>query len=276
LGELYAFDKLEKNYCADLGNLAGLAATIRAIQPQVIVNAAAYTAVDKAETDIDQARLINAAAPGVLAEEAKRCGAVLAHYSTDYVFDGGGNTPKREIDPVNPLNVYGLTKLEGEQAIQASGCRYLIFRTSWVYAARWNNFPKIILRLAQERHQLTVINDQFGAPTGAELLADVSAHAIRKTCQQPDLSGVYHLCAAGETCWYDYAHFVLDFARNLGIDLKTPKEAVKPIPTSDYPTPAKRPLNSRLNTSKLETAFDMRLPVWQSGVERLLTEIYGK
>ncbi|WKJ92003.1 dTDP-4-dehydrorhamnose reductase [Methylomonas montana] len=276
LGELVALDRHSLNYCGDLSNLAGIRETVRALRPDVIVNAAAYTAVDKAETETELAHMINALAPSALAEEAKNCGAFLLHYSTDYVFDGSGDQAWREGDSVAPLSVYGQTKLAGEQAIQASGCEYLIFRTSWVYAARGNNFAKTMLRLAQEREQLSVINDQIGAPTGAELLADVSAHAIRTAIQNPELTGIYHLAAAGETSWYDYAHFVLDYARQSGMALKTSKQAVTAIPTSHYPTPAQRPLNSRLNTEKLKSAFDLRLPNWQTGVERMLNEIYGK
>ena len=276
LGELVALDRHSLNYCGDLSNLAGIRETVRALRPDVIVNAAAYTAVDKAETETELAHMINALAPSALAEEAKNCGAFLLHYSTDYVFDGSGDQAWREGDSVAPLSVYGQTKLAGEQAIQASGCEYLIFRTSWVYAARGNNFAKTMLRLAQEREQLSVINDQIGAPTGAELLADVSAHAIRTAIQNPELTGIYHLAAAGETSWYDYAHFVLDYARQSGMALKTSKQAVTAIPTTHYPTPAQRPLNSRLNTEKLKSAFDLRLPNWQTGVERMLNEIYGK
>lgn len=276
LGELVALDRHSLNYCGDLSNLAGIRETVRALRPDVIVNAAAYTAVDKAETETELAHIINALAPATLAEEAKNCGAFLLHYSTDYVFDGSGDQAWREDDQVGPLSVYGQTKLAGEQAIQASGCEYLIFRTSWVYAARGNNFAKTMLRLAQEREQLSVINDQIGAPTGAELLADVSAHAIRTAIQNPELTGIYHLAAAGETSWYDYAHFVLDYARQSGMALKTSKQAVTAIPTSHYPTPAQRPLNSRLNTEKLKSAFDLRMPNWQTGVERMLNEIYGK
>lgn len=276
MGELIALDRYSLNHCGDLSNLAGIRETVRALRPDVIVNAAAYTAVDKAETETELAHIINALAPAALAEEAKDCGAFLLHYSTDYVFDGSGDQPWREGDSVAPLSVYGRSKLAGEQAIQASGCGYLIFRTSWVYAARGNNFAKTMLRLAQEREQLSVINDQIGAPTGAELLADVSAHAIRAVLQNPDLTGIYHLAAAGETSWYDYAHFVLDYARQSGMTLKVSKQAVAAIPTSHYPTPAQRPLNSRLNTEKLKSAFDLRLPSWQTGVERMLNEIYGK
>ncbi|WP_446810824.1 dTDP-4-dehydrorhamnose reductase [Methylomonas sp. 2BW1-5-20] len=275
LGELIALDRFDQDYCGDLSNPSGIAETVRAVGPDVIVNAAAYTAVDRAETETELANTVNALAPAALAEEAKRCGAWLVHYSTDYVFDGSGDKPWREDDPVGPLSVYGQTKLAGEQAIQAGTSRYLIFRTSWVYAARGNNFAKTMLRLAQERQQLSVINDQIGTPTGAELLADITAHSIRTALKSPEVSGIYHLTAGGETSWYDYAHFVFDFARQAGIELKTDKQAVAAIPTSAYQTPARRPLNSRLDTEKLKTVFDLQLPDWQLGVERMLSELYG-
>jgi dTDP-4-dehydrorhamnose reductase len=275
LGELIALDRFDRHYCGDLSNPSGIAETVRAVRPDVIVNAAAYTAVDRAEAETELANTVNALAPAALAEEANHCGAWLVHYSTDYVFDGRGDKPRRENDPVGPLNVYGQTKLAGEQAIQASASRHLIFRTSWVYAARGNNFAKTMLRLAQERQQLSVINDQIGTPTGAELLADITAHSIRKALKSPEVSGTYHLTAGGETSWYDYAHFVFDFARQAGIELKTDKQAVTAIPTSAYQTPARRPLNSRLDTEKLKTVFDLRLPAWQLGVERMLSELYG-
>ncbi|MDO9323192.1 MAG: dTDP-4-dehydrorhamnose reductase, partial [Pseudomonas sp.] len=213
LGELLALDSKSTAYCGDLNNLPGIAATIRSFAPHVIVNAAAYTAVDKAESEPAQAQRINAEAVAVLAHEAQQLGAWLVHYSTDYVFDGSGATPWQETAAVGPLSVYGTSKLAGELAIQASGCKHLIFRTSWVYAARGNNFVKTMLRLAQERDSLNVIADQFGAPTGAELLADVTAHALRCVQQQPELAGLYHLAAAGETNWYSYARFVLEQAK---------------------------------------------------------------
>jgi dTDP-4-dehydrorhamnose reductase len=273
LGELIALDSKSQAYRGDLADLSGLAQTVRDIAPDVIVNAAAYTAVDKAETDLQQARLVNAEAPQVLAREAKQLGALLVHYSTDYVFPGDGQDPWQETDAVAPLNAYGQTKLEGEQAIQASGCAHLIFRTSWVYAARGNNFAKTMLKLARERDSLNVINDQFGAPTGAELLADVSAHAIRATRKDARLGGLYHLAPSGETSWYDYARFVLAQAQAAGIGLRVSSEQVGAIATESYPTPAKRPKNSRLSTQKLQQAFALNLPQWQQGVARMLQEI---
>jgi dTDP-4-dehydrorhamnose reductase len=274
LGELIALDRHSGDgYCGDLGHLAGIASTIAQIKPDVIVNAAAYTAVDKAESEPELAHTINALASEVMAQEAKTLGAWLIHYSTDYVFNGGGDQPWQETDATAPLNVYGATKLEGEQRIQQSGCQHIILRTSWVYAARGNNFAKTMLRLASERDSLNVIADQIGAPTGADLIADVTAHIIRTAQQNPSVSGLYHLVAAGETSWYDYARFVLAVAEQSGTALKVSAAAVQPILTSAYPTPAQRPHNSRLNTHKLASTFALNLPAWQSGVARMLAEI---
>ena len=277
LGEVIALDSGSQNFCGDFTDLKGLEETVKQLKPNVIVNAAAYTAVDQAESEPELAQIINADAPGVLAQEAKLLGAWLVHYSTDYVFDGTGTTPWIETDITGPLSVYGATKLTGEEAIQHSNCKYLIFRTSWVYGARGNNFSKTMLRLAQERDSLTVIDDQIGAPTGADLLADVTAHAIRAVQFQPTLSGLYHLVATGETSWHGYASFVVDFARKMGINLKVSPEAIMPVPTCTFPTPAQRPKNSRLNTSKLQNSFNLNLPNWQAGVARMLSEVlYGK
>lgn len=253
-------------------DLDGLARTVQTVRPDVIVNAAAHTAVDKAESEPELCRTLNAEAPAVLARCAAASGALLVHYSTDYVFDGSGTAPWLETDTPAPLSVYGSTKLEGERAITTSGCAHLIFRTSWVYGARGGNFAKTMLRLAQERDRLTVIDDQIGAPTGADLLADVTAHAIRATWQQPEHEGLYHLVASGETSWHGYARFVLQQAQALGAVLKAGPDDVAPVPTTAFPTPAQRPLNSRLNTKKLQTAFGLHLPHWQAGVARMLTE----
>ncbi|KQW41964.1 MULTISPECIES: dTDP-4-dehydrorhamnose reductase [unclassified Roseateles] len=250
-----------------------LLATVQGIAPQVIVNAAAHTAVDKAESEPDLARQINATTPALLAIEAKRLGALFVHYSTDYVFDGSGDQPRDEEAPIAPLSVYGATKAEGEDAIRASGCQHLILRTSWVYAARGGNFAKTMLRLAAEREQLKVIADQIGAPTGAELLADLTAHMLRAARANPALTGTYHAVAGGETNWHDYARFVIEFARQQGKVIKVAPEQILAIPTSDYPTPAKRPLNSRLSTAKLQQRFGLQLPSWQQGVQRMLSEI---
>ena len=272
LGALVALDRAGADGLrGDLEDLDGLARTVRKLAPDVIVNAAAYTAVDKAETDVARAQCINAEAPGVLAEAAAEVGALLVHYSTDYVFDGSGDKPWREDSPTGPLSVYGRTKLAGEDAIRASGCRHLIFRTSWVHAARGGNFARTMLRLAAERERLTVIADQIGAPTGADLIADVSAHAIRASLAAPALSGTYHLVADGETSWHGYARFVIETARELGVALKG--EEIAPIATRDYPTAAARPLNSRLDTQRLRSAFGLHLPDWRDGVARMLREI---
>ena len=258
--------------CGDFSNLAGLAESVRRVAPDVIVNAAAHTAVDKAESEPDVARMLNALAPGVLADEARRLGAWLVHYSTDYVFDGSGKQPWNEDDAKAPLSVYGQTKLEGELAV-AQCPRHLTFRTSWVYAARGGNFAKTMLRLAGERDTLTVIDDQIGAPTSAELLADVTAHALRAAMDRPELAGVYHCVAGGETSWHAYACFVLAQARALGWALKAGPEQVAPIQTASYPTPARRPLNSRLSTAKLQSAFKLQLPHWKVHAARMLHEI---
>lgn len=272
LGEVMATGSSD----VDLSDAAALADRVRVLKPDVIVNAAAYTAVDKAESEPDRARAINAEAPAVLAREAAALDALLVHYSTDYVFDGSCQLPRDELAATGPLSVYGATKLAGEQAIAASACRHLIFRTSWVYAARGGNFAKTMLRLASERDQLKVVADQIGAPTGADLIADVTAQAIRRTLAQPALQGLYHLAAAGETSWFDYACHVLEWSRARGQAIKVAPEQIHAIATSEFPLPAKRPLNSRLDTRKLQSAFDVHLPAWQWGVERMLTEVTGQ
>ena len=272
LGEMVALDFDSTEYHADFSQPEKLAATVAALKPDVIVNAAAHTAVDKAESEADLARRINAEAPAVLAKAAAAIGALLVHYSTDYVFDGSGDQPRAEDAATAPLSVYGQTKLEGEQAIQQSGCKHLIFRTSWVYAARGGNFAKTMLRLAADREKLTVIDDQHGAPTGAELLADCTAHAIRATLADASKAGLYHLVAGGEVTWNGYARFVIEQARALGVTLKA--TAVDPVPTSAFPTPAARPLNSRLNTAKFQQTFGLVLPQWQAGAARMLREIH--
>ena len=272
LGEIVALER--KDAGGDLADPQGLAAAVRAAKPQVIVNAAAYTAVDKAESEPQLARLINTEAPAALAREAAASGALLVHYSTDYVFDGSGSAPWQESDATGPLNVYGATKLAGEQAIAASGCAHLTFRTSWVYAAHGDNFIKTMLRLAATRERLTVIDDQQGAPTGAELIADVTAHAISQTLQQPAKAGLYHLTAAGEASWFDYAQYVLALARQARPQgVKTAAGGVQPIASSQYPAAARRPLNSRLDTRRLQAAFGLQMPPWQQGVTRVLREI---
>lgn len=263
--------------CGDLADLDGLAATVRAVAPDVIVNAAAYTAVDKAESEPALAHRINGEAPGVLARETAAIGALLVHYSTDYVFDGSGAVPWREDAQPAPLSSYGRSKLAGEQAVIASGAIALLIRTCWVYAARGQNFARTMLRLAQERDQLRVIADQFGAPTSAELIADVSAHMIRAAMQHKAeaaaLSGVYHLAAGGETTWCDYARYVLERAQQHGVTLKVGPAEVEAITTDAYPTLAPRPANSRLDTTRLRTTFGVHLPPWQQGVARMVSEL---
>ncbi|NOQ63565.1 MAG: dTDP-4-dehydrorhamnose reductase [Methyloprofundus sp.] len=273
LGELIALDQNSQDYCGDLTDLQGLAETVQQIKPDIIVNAAAYTAVDKAQSEPELARLINADAVAVLAQEAKKIAACLVHYSTDYVFDGSGTVAWQEADMTAPLNIYGVTKLAAEQAIQASGCQYLIFRTSWVYATRGNNFAKTMLRLAQEQESLSVIDDQIGAPTGADLLADVTALALYRLQTQPELSGLYHLSAAGETSWYGFAQLVITYAEKKGFALKVFVADINAVSSSEFSTAAQRPLNSRLNSEQLQTNFCLTLPVWDVGVLRMLEEV---
>jgi dTDP-4-dehydrorhamnose reductase len=274
LGELVACDFDSPGALqADFSQPDALLPLLHAVQPDVIVNSAAHTAVDKAESEPELARAINATAPGVIAREAKRRGALLVHYSTDYVFDGSGEHARDETAATGPLSVYGRTKLEGEELIRASGCSHLILRTSWVYAARGGNFARTMLKLAAERDGLNVISDQIGAPTGAELLADVTAQAIPRVLAAPALVGTYHCTASGRTDWHAYAQFVIAWARARGRPIKVAADAVRAIPTSAYPTPAQRPLNSRLDCSKLQAAFHLQLPHWQTGVERMLQEV---
>jgi dTDP-4-dehydrorhamnose reductase len=266
---------------ADFTQPDTVAALVREVRADVVVNAAAHTAVDKAENEPELARLINAITPSAIAREVAASGGWLVHYSTDYVFDGSGHAARDESAPTGPLSVYGRTKLEGEQLIAASGCNHLIFRTSWVYAARGGNFAKTMLRLAAERDELRIIDDQIGAPTGAELLADVTAHALHTLFALPadqaaQLGGLYHVAATGETTWCGYAKHVIERARAQGVAIRVAENAIHAIPTSAYPTPAQRPLNSRLSTQKLQAAFGLTLPAWQQGVERMLTEHLGR
>ncbi len=273
LGEVVALDFQSRDHAADFSKPESLAATVAAIKPDLIVNSAAHTAVDKAESEPALAQAINADAPGVLARSAAASGAWLVHYSTDYVFDGAGDQPRDEEAPTGPLSVYGRTKLDGEMQIRASGCRHLILRTSWVYAARGGNFAKTMLRLAAAKTELNVIDDQIGAPTGADLLADLTALMARAARAQPDLAGTYNAVAGGATSWHGYARLVIETARARGVALTLPAAALLPIPTSAYPTPAPRPLNSRLDTRKLRERFGVHLPHWESGVRRMLDEI---
>ncbi|HDS1796267.1 dTDP-4-dehydrorhamnose reductase [Pseudomonas putida] len=277
LGEVIALDRQGADgLCGDLSNLNGLATTVRQVAPDVIVNAAAYTAVDKAESDQALAALINAEAPSVLAREAAALGAWLIHYSTDYVFDGSGEQRWQESAATGPLSVYGRTKLDGELGIRASGAQAVVLRTSWVYAARGHNFAKTMLRLASEREALSVVADQFGAPTGADLIADVTAHILRQIFNGQDnrhLAGTYHLAASGETSWHGFAQFVLAHAGRNGVALKVTADQVTAISTEAYPVPAPRPRNSRLALEKLENTFNFKMPLWEQGVQRMLDEI---
>jgi dTDP-4-dehydrorhamnose reductase len=272
LGELTALGRAD----ADFADPAAVAAAVRSHKPDVIVNAAAYTAVDKAESEAALAQSINAETPAALAREAATSGAWLLHYSTDYVFDGSGERPWRESDSTGPLSTYGRSKLAGEEAIRGSGCRHLILRTNWVYGARGGNFARTMLKLAQEREQLRVVADQFGAPTGADLLADLSAQLIPAVRRDASLAGTYHAAADGETSWHGYAQHVLRVAQRLGAMLKVAPEAIEALPTSAYPTPARRPLNSRLDTSRLRERFGLVLPDWRLGVERMLSEVLAR
>jgi dTDP-4-dehydrorhamnose reductase len=278
LGELMALDRHSTQACGDLSRPEDLMQTVRNYRPDVIVNAAAHTAVDQAEGEPELARLLNATAPAALAEAAQQLGALLVHYSTDYVFNGKGQVPWQESDATAPLNVYGQTKREGELAIANSGCQHLIFRTSWVYASRGANFAKTMLRLAGERERLTVIDDQFGAPTGADLIADVTAQALRQVralpaTEQLQHTGIFHLVAAGQTSWHGYASHVIAIAKRFRPASEWRVQEVAPVPSSAFVTAAQRPHNSRLATARLEASFGLRMPAWQDGVERMLAEI---
>jgi dTDP-4-dehydrorhamnose reductase len=272
LGEVVAVGRTE----CDLGDADALRALVRHVAPDVIVNPAAYTAVDKAESERDLAYAINARAPGLLGEEAARCGALVVHYSTDYVFDGAGARPYKEDDLPAPHSVYGSSKLAGERALAEACSRHLILRTGWVLGVHGGNFAKTMLRLAAEREQLKVVDDQFGAPTSAALLADLTAHLVRQYAREGASAfpfGTYHVAAAGETSWHDYARFVLDAARAAGRDLKAGPDDVLPVRTAAYPTAAIRPANSRLDTGLFRRTFSLRLPPWQDGVGQVLQQL---
>lgn len=278
LGEVIAVDRDE----CDLANPDAIRALVRSVQPDVIVNPAAYTAVDKAESEPQVAEAINATAAGVFAEEAAKLGALIVHYSTDYVFDGRKEGIYTEADLPNPQSVYGQTKLAGERAVAAANPRHLILRTSWVFGAHGANFLKTMLRLAGEREALKIVADQFGAPTSAALLADVTAQMVARYWQEgrevatpyassltPFPYGLYHLVSQGVTSWHGYANYVVESARRRGLVFKVAE--IAPIPTSAYPLPAPRPANSRLSTEKLQQAFGLTLPSWQAQVEHVLT-----
>lgn len=268
LGTVVALDRSG----LDLSNPDKIREVVRSVSPSLIVNPAAYTAVDKAETERDAAQAINATAPGILAEEAKRAGIPLIHYSTDYVYDGEKDGIYTEADPTNPQNVYGATKLAGEDAIRASGCQHVIFRTSWVYGVHGGNFVKTMLRLGGDREFLRVVGDQFGAPTSARTIADITAHIVAQSLAQSDSSawwqaksGTYHLSGGGETNWAEYAREIFA-AKGL-------KCRVDAIPAAEYPTPAKRPANSRISNDKLAHAFGLRTAPWQTSLRQCLDSL---
>ena len=273
LGQVIALDRhADSGYCGDLSNLDGITQTIRDLKPDIVVNAAAYTAVDHAEDDREQAFLINALAPARIAGEVQALGGLFVHYSSDYVFDGSGSVGRKESDPTGPLNFYGASKLAGEQAISESRCKYLILRTSWVYGLLGNNFIKTILDRAKKHQELSIVNDQFGAPTGADLLADITVEMLSKTLKDPGLAGLYHVVPGGETSWYEYANYVINSSNNLGefFLLKN----LLPVASHSYKARAQRPHNSRLDTTKFSDAFGLELPDWKSGVLYFLKDIY--
>lgn len=273
LGEVVAVDMED----CDLSNPESIRALVRSVKPQTIVNPAAYTAVDKAETDLATAYAVNAAAPGIIGEEAARLGALVVHYSTDYVFDGTKNGSYTETDLPSPQSAYGKSKLQGEQALEASGAKHVIFRTSWVFGAHGNNFAKTMLKLAGERDRLSIVADQWGAPTSAALIADVTAQVLAQYMQRQETVsfpyGIYNLVAEGETNWYDYARTVIEAANAAGKPLKLGLNDIHPITTAEYPLPAPRPENSRLNTDKIKNSFGIHLHDWHEGLDHILQRI---
>lgn len=258
----------------DLANEAALRALVREVRPDVIVNSAAYTAVDKAEADQAPAFAINTEAPRILGEEAARLDGLVLHFSTDYVFNGEQDRPYAEHDVPDPRNVYGLSKYRGELALADACARHLVLRTSWVLGAHGSNFARTVLRLGAERDSFGVVADQYGAPTSAALLADLCAHLLRQYGRSADVPfGTYHVAASGTTTWYDYARFVLAEAHAAGTPLKAGPDAVLALETQAYPTPAKRPRSSRLDTALFCTTFGVRLPPWEEGVRQVLQQI---
>jgi dTDP-4-dehydrorhamnose reductase len=256
----------------DLGDTAALERTIAVVQPDVIINAAAYTAVDRGEAESETSQKINALAPAVIAQAATKSRAILVHYSSDYVFDGSGEQPWQEADTPGPLNAYGCSKLAGDEAV-ARCPQHLILRTSWVYGVRGGNFPRTMLRLAQEREELSVVNDQWGAPTSAALLADVTAHCLHQLTRTPQLAGTYHCAASGATSWHGYAQQLLQQALALGWSLRATPDKVRPVSSGHYPTAARRPANSRLDCTRLQTHFELQLPPWEQGLTHWLQSI---
>lgn len=259
LGEVKALDRDK----LDLTNFPAIRSIITSYQPDWIINAAAYTAVDKAESEPGLAFKINAEAAAVIAEEAKKNNAWLIHYSTDYVFDGEKATAYGEQDQTNPINIYGKSKLAGEEAVQKSGCNYIIFRTTWIMGSYGNNFAKIILRLAKEKGSLNIINDQYGVPTTTDLIAKVTQSAIEMTTKNSLKAGIYHLVPYGQTTWYGIADKLIEMVKQKRPDLISADLILNPINTSEYPTPAKRPKNSMLNNRKLQQLLDFELPNWE-------------
>lgn len=262
----------------DVADPDSLRATLRAAQPELIVNAAAYTAVDQAEDEPDAAYALNAGACDILAAEAQRSGAWVVHYSSDYVYDGSGDQPRDETAATGPLGVYGASKLAGDQALTAGCQRHLILRTSWVYDTWGANFLKTILRAAARRPALSVVDDQWGAPTRAALIADVTAHVVRRLRHDPaagGLAGLYHLAAQGATTWHGYARLAVTHAQACGIPLQAGADQVQPVPSASYPTKAARPANSRLDTTRLRETFGIHLPPWEDGVRQVVTELAG-
>ncbi len=272
LGNVEAVDFPE----LDLSDAESIRKQLSAHRPDVIINAAAYTAVDRAEAEPDLARAINADAPGIIGRVASEIGARVIHYSTDYVYDGTKPDAYVETDATNPLCVYGRTKRDGDLALAASGAQYFIFRTSWVFGAHGNNFVKTVLRLAAERDRLNIVSDQFGAPTSAALLADVTAQVLGQLRYRADKmppSGVYHLVADGATSWHGFAQAIIAGAVARGRTMLIDAAAVRAIPTDEYPLPARRPANSRLNTQSLRQTFGLTLPSWQAGLDHVLDQL---
>ena len=276
LGKIRAYDR----HTGNLQKLDDLSSLIRDFSPKAIVNAAAYTFVDKAESELDEAFLINSKAVEFLAKEAKLLNAWFIHYSTDYVFDGLKSGAYIETDTPNPQSVYGQTKYDGEESIKESKVKHLIFRTAWVYSKRGNNFIKTMIQLAKKQDELKVVNDQIGAPTGAELIADVTALCLYQIAQYKNsahnLSGTYHLTPTGKTSWHGFAQFIIAEALGLGVKFRASFENVQAISTSEYPLPAKRPSNSLLDTKKICNTFNVYMPPWQTHVERLFKELYSQ
>ena len=273
LGNLIALDRnSDFGYCGDLSNLDGITQTIRELKPDIVINAAAYTAVDRAEDDRAQSLLINALAPARIAAEVLALDGLFVHYSSDYVFDGSGSIGRKESDPTGPLNFYGVSKLAGEQAVSDSGCKHLILRTSWFYGFSGKNIIKRIVSLAKKNTELSIVDDQFGVPTGADFLADVTVQILNKVLKDPGLSGLYHLVPVGETSWYEYAKYVINSSQDLGVIFSL--KNLLPVSSHMYPVRAQRPLNSRLDTKKISDTFSLDLPDWKSGVLYFLKETY--